>query len=136
MNSREERIARHEAAHAAFAIMLGVPVKCVALDAAGGYCEYSEDHSVTDRMLIILGALIEDAEVDEDYPEWPIDSEAGPDAQRADRRLLKRLADRIELDERLQALDDHRAEHVHPAGNSAAHYRRHRNAGLPHQHRR
>ena len=98
-----EQIARHEAAHCSMAVTLGVPVRYVGLTATGGFVEY-EPHShtrkgATLRMMIILGGLIETAETGADLPAWPIDPDAGPDAERSDRRLLALLADRLKLSE-------------------------------------
>jgi hypothetical protein len=98
-----EDIARHEGAHAAMAVTLGVPVKFVGLDQAGGYVEY-EPHSHTPegaarRMMIILAAIIETAATADDLPEWPIDPDDGPAELRHDRHLLAELSLRLELDE-------------------------------------
>lgn len=87
------------------AVTLQVPVKCVGLtDGGGGYVEY-EPHSHThdgavNRIMVILGGLIESADTADDLPAWPLDPEAGPYEERADRRLLATLAKRLELTER------------------------------------
>lgn len=99
-----EDIARHEGAHAAMAVTLGVPVKFVGLDQAGGYVEY-EPHSHTPegaarRMMVILAAVIETATNGDDLPEWPIDPDDGPAELRHDRHLLAELAQRLQLGER------------------------------------
>jgi hypothetical protein len=99
-----EDVARHEAGHVAMALTLGVPVKCVGLDGAGGFVEYSP-HSHTRegalrRMMIILGGLFETAESGDDLPRWPLDPLDGPDCERQDRTLLAELAERVGLTER------------------------------------
>ena len=98
-----EEIARHEAGHAAMAVLLGVGVRCVGLDPHGGYVEY-DAHSHTpegavNRMLIILAGLIESARTADDLPTWPLNTTAGRDGEQHDRTLLKTLADTHELTE-------------------------------------
>lgn len=99
----DDDVARHEAAHAAMAITLGVGVKALGRDTNGGYVEY-DAHSHTHqgaihRMMIILAALAETAETGDDLPDWPIDPEAGDTCTRHDRQLLSALADRVGLTE-------------------------------------
>jgi hypothetical protein len=100
----DDDVARHEAAHAAMAITLGVGVKAMGRDPNGGYVEY-DAHSHTHqgaihRMMIILAALIETAETGDDLPTWPINPDTGDPCTRHDRQLLATLADRLSFTER------------------------------------
>jgi hypothetical protein len=100
----DDDVARHEAAHAAMAITLGVGVKAMGRDPNGGYVEY-DAHSHTHqgaihRMMILLAALAETAATGDDLPDWPINPDHGNPCTRHDRQLLAALADRVGLTER------------------------------------
>jgi hypothetical protein len=97
-----EQIARHEAAHVAMALTVGIPVRSVKVDGSSGEVEYLP-HSHTPegalrRMLVVLAGLAETAPVG-GLPRWPLNPSDGPDEERPDRTLLAELAQRLDLTE-------------------------------------
>ncbi len=94
-----ERIAAHEAGHAAMLMVLGVGVKVVDVVGDGGTCfgYVAHDLRVTDRktalhrMMVILAGPLE-SDTWEQIPKWPLRRDASPDEA-----LLASLADAVGL---------------------------------------
>jgi hypothetical protein len=98
---QRERTMAHEAAHAAMALTVGLPIEIIRCEYGTAHVayRYADTYENAERFfLCTLAPIITEAVTSADFPAWPLNPYDGPPHQRHDRAQLRATADRLNLD--------------------------------------